>query len=244
MLALVLATALILIALAAGLPALSTELRRQREDELVHRGVQYTRAIRNYYRRFGTYPLNLDQLDETNHIRFLRRRYKDPMTGGDFRLLHIGEVQLNFRPSAQPGADTASGPAVTGNPSDGSRAGGGTSGNSTSNNQSNSTSSPLLSPSQMGADGTVFGGGPIMGVASTSNQQSFRVFNDTGDHYQDWLFVYSPVIEPCDGIFTRPFDGILPSRNCNGPLAPAPAPTPPTPTGNTGAPGVQQPNAH
>jgi type II secretory pathway pseudopilin PulG len=98
LMALLLATALILIALAAGLPVIATELRRQREDELIHRGVEYTRAIRNYYRKFGRYPLSLDQLEDSNHMRFLRKRYTDPITGSDFRLLHVGEVSLPSGP--------------------------------------------------------------------------------------------------------------------------------------------------
>jgi type II secretory pathway pseudopilin PulG len=223
--ALLLATALILIALTAGLPVISTELRRQREEELIHRGVAYTRAIRNYYRKFGTYPLSLDQLEEANHMRFLRNRYKDPITGSDFRLLHLGEVQLTFRPIAQPGA--AAGAASSTN-------GSGTGGVQSSNNST--SPSPLVSPSQMGATGGEFGGGPIMGVASTSEKQSFHVFNDK-DHYKDWLFVYSPALEQCGGLFTRPFDGIQPSRNCAFPTAPMPTPT----VGGGAAPGVQVP---
>ena len=223
LMALLLATALILIALTAGLPVISTELRRQREDELIHRGVQYTRAIRNYYRKFGTYPLSLDQLEDVNHMRFLRNRYKDPLTGSDFRLLHLGEVQLTFRPITQPGNGTSS---QTGNSS------GQSGSNSTSNNQSNQ----LLSLSQMGATGTDYGGGPIIGVASTSEKQSFHVFNDK-DHYKDWLFVYSPVLEQCGGLFTRPFDGIQPSRNCALPTAPMPTPS----VGGGAAPGVPVP---
>ena len=37
------------------------------------------------------YPQNLDDLETTRNIRFLRRRYKDPMTGKDaWRLIHVG----------------------------------------------------------------------------------------------------------------------------------------------------------
>lgn len=158
-------------------------------------------------------------------MRFLRKRYKDPITGSDFRLLHVGEVQLTFRPIAQPGV--AAGAASSTN---GAGTGGGQSRN-------DSTSpSPLVSPSQMGATGGEFGGGPIMGVASTSEKQSFHVFND-GDHYKDWLFVYSPVLDRC-GLFTRPFDGIQPSGNCGVPIAPVPMPAD---AGSGPAPGVPIP---
>ena len=54
-----------------------------REVEAVHRGNQYVRAIRLYYRKFGHYPGSIEQLEKTNNIRFLRQRYVDPMTGKD-----------------------------------------------------------------------------------------------------------------------------------------------------------------
>ena len=53
---------------------------RDREVEMIHRGVQYERAVRRYYRKFGTYPNIIEQLENTNKIRFLRKRYKDPMS--------------------------------------------------------------------------------------------------------------------------------------------------------------------
>src|SRR5260370_32163927 len=82
MMALTLTVALVLIGLAAGLPALSAELRREREEELIYPGTQYARAIRKDYQKFGIYPASLEQLQDTNQIRFLRRRYNEPTTGG------------------------------------------------------------------------------------------------------------------------------------------------------------------
>jgi hypothetical protein len=42
--------------------------------------------------------------------------------------------------------------------------------------------------------GPTFGGGPIVGVASTSTQRSIKVLNDK-DHYNDWEFVYDPRLD-------------------------------------------------
>src|SRR5256885_10465553 len=39
--------------------------------------------------------------------------------------------------------------------------------------------------------GQVFGGGPIVGVASTSKAQSIREFNHK-NHYNQWQFIYDP----------------------------------------------------
>ena len=86
MLTLMLFIGLLAIAATAVLPDLIFEIKRDREEEMVHRGVQYTRAVRRYYRKFGSYPVTLDQLDATNNIKFLRKRYKDPITGQDFKL--------------------------------------------------------------------------------------------------------------------------------------------------------------
>jgi hypothetical protein len=49
----------------------------------MHRGKQYIRAIQLYYRKFNAYPPTIDALVKTNEIRFLRKRYIDPMTGKD-----------------------------------------------------------------------------------------------------------------------------------------------------------------
>jgi type II secretory pathway pseudopilin PulG len=84
--------ALLLFALATAAPRVSYDLRRDRELETVHRGMQYARAIQLYYRKFGHYPVSMDELVESNHIRFLRRKYTDPMTGKpDWRLIHVGQ---------------------------------------------------------------------------------------------------------------------------------------------------------
>ena len=45
--------------------------------------MQYRRAIQLYYRKFHAYPPNIDALVNTNNIRFLRKKYIDPMTGKD-----------------------------------------------------------------------------------------------------------------------------------------------------------------
>ena len=43
--------------------------------------MQYRRAVQLYYRKFHAYPPNVDALVKTNEIRFLRKKYIDPMTG-------------------------------------------------------------------------------------------------------------------------------------------------------------------
>jgi type II secretory pathway pseudopilin PulG len=102
------AVTIAIIALAAAVPAIKTRIKREREEELIHRAKQYTRAIQLYYRKYGRYPASVDQLVSTNNLRFLRQKYKDPITGKDeWKLLHFGEVVAKPRPAYLKGATTA-----------------------------------------------------------------------------------------------------------------------------------------
>lgn len=83
LLAILFALTVLIVGLAVAAPRAATALRRTKEDELVRRGQQYALGIRRFYKKFGRYPSNLDQLENTNNIRFLRRRYLDPLTGKD-----------------------------------------------------------------------------------------------------------------------------------------------------------------
>lgn len=87
--------ALVLIGLAVAAPRMAQSIQRDKEIELVHRGEQYKRAIKLYYRKFGAYPTSVNQLLNTNNIRFLRKRYTDPITGkDDWRLIHLGQAKV------------------------------------------------------------------------------------------------------------------------------------------------------
>jgi type II secretory pathway pseudopilin PulG len=90
---LILFVALLAIAMTALAPVISQQIKRDREEELVHRGTQYSRAIKHYMKKLNKYPNSIEDLENTNNIRYLRKRYKDPITGKDFKLLHMGEVQ-------------------------------------------------------------------------------------------------------------------------------------------------------
>jgi type II secretory pathway pseudopilin PulG len=83
LLAVVFLTLLVLISLAVAAPKIAMSIQRDKELETIHRGQQYRRAIKLYYQKFGRYPTSIDQLVETNQIRFLRKRYVDPLTGKD-----------------------------------------------------------------------------------------------------------------------------------------------------------------
>src|SRR3984885_1318728 len=86
---------LITIALAVAAPKIAESIRRDKEEETIHRGKQYARAIHMYHAKYGRYPNSIDQLMKTDNVRFLRKRYKDPMTGkDDWRIIHDGEQKV------------------------------------------------------------------------------------------------------------------------------------------------------
>ncbi|HYA16441.1 MAG TPA: hypothetical protein VEF06_03190, partial [Bryobacteraceae bacterium] len=83
--------ATVAIMLLLELPSAAFEAQRDREQLLIDRGEQYSRAIQLYVRKFNRYPADFDALDNTQNIRFLRHRYEDPLTGKEeWRLIHVG----------------------------------------------------------------------------------------------------------------------------------------------------------
>src|SRR5690242_5597419 len=94
LLAILFALTLLVIALAAAAPRAAKAIQRQKEGELIRRGEQYALAIRRFYKKFGRYPSDLDQLENTNNIRFLRRKYLDPITGkDDWQPIQFGQAR-------------------------------------------------------------------------------------------------------------------------------------------------------
>ena len=115
MLLVFLMAACIAITLYIEVPRVAFEAERQRELLLVDRGNQFKRAIQvfvtdktnNPMRR---YPASIDELENFNNHRYLRRRYKDPMTGKDeWRLVHINGGVLTDSVTTQAKTNLASG---------------------------------------------------------------------------------------------------------------------------------------
>ncbi|QHN02211.1 type II secretion system protein [Granulicella sp. WH15] len=116
--ALIVAIFLILLALSVAAPKVAMELKHEREIETAHRANQYVRAIREYYIQNGNqYPASMEQLEKTNNRRFLRQRYKDPMTGeSNWRLILVGQNKTTVKgffgqdlPGIAPGMGSAAG---------------------------------------------------------------------------------------------------------------------------------------
>ncbi len=91
------------------LPRAAFESARDKEQLLMDRGNQYKRAIQIYYAVNKRYPADLKDLENTNEKRFLRRRYRDPMTGEDqWRLIHTNGSFLTDSLVQKPPAQNAS----------------------------------------------------------------------------------------------------------------------------------------
>src|SRR2546422_1017811 len=106
------------------MPVWKPPTQREKEEELVFRGLQYVHAIAMFQRKFANaYPPNVDVLVEQ---RFLRKKFKDPITNDDFVFLPAGAgmpgVGLgtagqrgtgSATPGATPGATAGRGTAST-----------------------------------------------------------------------------------------------------------------------------------
>lgn len=212
---------LMMIALTASIPAAKTAIKRDHEEELIHRGNQYARAIGRYYKKFGRYPISIEQLENTNDMRFLRKRYKDPITGkDDWKLIHFGEMLPSTGTSfnATSNQNGGGGPAAGMTPAAGSGGFNSSMGTGSLNQGPNmpisNPTSPMSSafgsttqnqngnqgPTGMAStqnstgapgSGQLLGGGPIVGVASPSEEESLKVLNKQ-THYNEWQFVYDP----------------------------------------------------
>lgn len=146
-----------------AMPTWKQLVRREKEAELVFRGQQYVRAIGLFQKRSGpgVLPPNVDVLVSG---RFLRKKFKDPITNQDFDLLSATQVAG----PPVPGQSGAGGQPTTRPP------------------QGTGTVIGAQPSAQTGGRGAA---GGIMGVASKSKEASLRIFNGR-THYNEWQFVF------------------------------------------------------
>lgn len=187
------------VGLAAVLPAVSTAIRRDKEEELIFRGLQYAEAIRVFQARNGRYPVRLEELVEI-HPRAARQLWADPMTkDGKWGLIYAtapGQAgQPGMGPGQVPGLEgrqggiSGSGVAPVGvssamnnsqfDAADEDDDGGGGSGRVSRRERQIRR--------RAGLDGTL-GGGPIIGVHSLSDEEALKSFAGGGAKYSDWKF--------------------------------------------------------
>jgi type II secretory pathway pseudopilin PulG len=168
MAALLVGMSIMAVALSVALPIWHTAAKRERETELIFRGQQYARAITLFQRKYAnTFPPNLDIL---LNERFLRKKYKDPMTkDGEFQLLYLGAQPAPGAPQAgRGGTQPGVAPGGVGFP----------------------TAPATVPGAPAGVVGAVQGGarGGITGVASKSTENGLRLYNGR-QKYNEWAFI-------------------------------------------------------
>lgn len=164
---LLLMVTLVLISLSAAVPTVLYQAQREDEEELIFRGEQYKHAIGLYYKKYGRYPLKLEELLWTNDRAYLRRPYPDAVTpGGQWRFIRLGPG------GALLGSTQGAGPQDSAAPSSG----------------------PGARPRAGGSGSSEIATLPLAGVASRSTKRSLRLYQDYSQ-YSQWEFIYDPVKE-------------------------------------------------
>ncbi|OFV96055.1 MAG: hypothetical protein A3F68_01990 [Acidobacteria bacterium RIFCSPLOWO2_12_FULL_54_10] len=200
LLTLLLAAAVIVIGFSRILPSLVQQSKRQKEMELIYRGKQYQRGIQLFVRKFGRYPNNLEELEKTNEMRFIRKRYEDPLTeSGEWRLIHIAPdgsfpdsitLGQGGGPAGETGLKVSEGMFGQREETEEEE-------EESQEPATRATSGTGQNPQQPRATGAeqeqkqnpVIGGGGIAGVASLDTEDSVIVWNKFRQHDQ-WEFIY------------------------------------------------------
>ncbi len=180
---LVMAIALLNIMVAAMLPLWSTQIRREKEEELIFRGMQYAEAIRLFQKRYQRLPTTLKELVDVQP-RCIRQLWKDPMTeDGKWAIIYQGQgVPLVPGLGGQPGAQPGFGGTPTGSAD--VRPGSGTPGNAAGTGQPNGVDPATGQPAETVA------AGPIVGVHSRSTRKSIETWNGQQE-YDQWNFTFN-----------------------------------------------------
>jgi type II secretory pathway pseudopilin PulG len=168
------------IVMTAAMPVWKHQAQREKEEELVFRGEQYVHAIGLFQRKYANaYPPNINLLVEQ---KFLRKKYKDPITGEDFVPLTQASQQGGIQPGTGAGGTAQRGGQAT-TPAT-SRGGAPATGRGTQT---------TLTPVGAGVPGGAPAGG-IIGVSSKSTDSSIRLYKGRS-HYNEWQFVYTAPVQ-------------------------------------------------
>jgi type II secretory pathway pseudopilin PulG len=202
------------IALAVAMPKWSEVMQREKEEELIHRGMQYAEAIRVFQVRFGRPPTKLEELMEMEP-RSIRQLYPNPMTeDGAWGILLQGAGggagnQAGRRPRAPGGPGDQRRPDQRGQEAgdaiQNQGRGGGRDSGGPGQGQPNTGQRPgsggviAVAPTK---ERDVFGRrreqgttGPIVGVWAGVDGESKRVFFGKSD-YKEWYFTVDLIPMP------------------------------------------------
>jgi type II secretory pathway pseudopilin PulG len=190
MAALLVSIAIMGIVMSVAMPVWRQAAQREREAELIFRAGQYARAVALFQRKYANaYPPDVDVLIAQ---RFLRKKYRDPITGRDFRILSPAEVAaapgMPSTVSAEPGRVGQSG---VGSPPR-SKEQGGTSQRSAFG-QPGSQSASGFGQNQPRGPGREVNQSGVAGVVSRSDAKSIRIFKGR-QYYNQWIVTMEDVL--------------------------------------------------
>lgn len=214
MVMLIVALTVLNIMVAAMLPLMSTEIQREKEEELVFRGWQYAEAIRVFKLRFQRYPNKLEELIEIKP-RSIRQLWKDPMTkDGKWGLIFQGQgtpLQVQNPEGQPPGTVNPQDPE---GPTNGQNGQNGQNGGQNGNQDQGGLSTPK--------QGDAVAIGPIVGVYSKSAKASHLVFYGH-ERYDEWRFTSDLLtngqgVSPYTGGDTRPLNAPISTRWLGRPM--------------------------
>ena len=154
---------------AAVLPAITKQIQREKEAELIFRGLQYAEAIRVFQQRFGRYPNTLEELLEIEP-RSIRQLWPDPMSD-DGRWAFVQAAGNQQAGNANGNKADAQGRELTGASAP------------TSSFQSGISGQPQRPV------------GPIVGVVSRQKGQAARTFMGK-ERYEEWRFTAAILPKP------------------------------------------------
>jgi type II secretory pathway pseudopilin PulG len=176
---LLVAMSVMAIMMTVAMPAWKQAATREKEAELVFRGEQYVHAIGLFKRKFANAsPPNVDVLVEQ---RFLRKKYKDPITKDDFQLITENQPVAAGGSQTAAGSQQGRGTAPTPAPATG--------GGLTSTTPGSGTIGGGGATSSIGSPLTGATGG-VIGVTSKSKDKSVRLYKGR-NHYNEWAFIYT-----------------------------------------------------
>lgn len=235
LLGLVVVCFLLLLVLGVAAPRVAKELERDREVESEHRAQEYVRAIQLFYKKNNRYPTSMDELlgkgpgggmslgGTSTNVHYLRQEYKDPITNGEYRLIHFGEAKTEVKGffgeplqgmpagnlgsaagmvsnlggnsgTGTSGATGGSGATTPSTGTGGSTGSTGTQSGSTTGTQNGSQTD--VTSTLGGNNATSFQGskGAIIGVGSNGKGHGLVEWNGS-ENIEDWEFLYDPRVE-------------------------------------------------
>jgi type II secretory pathway pseudopilin PulG len=249
LLVLLLSATLLSIGFLAMIQSVDFQIKRDREQEMIHRGLEYSRAVRKYVKANGRYPTSMEQLENSNNMRFLRKRFKDPITGKDFEVLHYGDLvtfnaitsvpkpnTASLKPGALINQNSAVAPPESGQANEAGVTEGAPSENSTAQglvtkgqsdpaqpdqtaSASDRTDPATQPPGEAESAPTEDTGGVAMIGVASYSKHKSIRVFNKKDHYNQWQFVYDPSTD--SGLMTGPNQPLL-----KGAVNPQPQPAP------------------